>query len=154
MLFSINRFTSFNHRKKNRIFLNTFQLFTTSFFMNFLIHVETNNLSERGWVSRRTKATQWSIADDLTFVSKDGQKTCNHNFDLPRRGWLPHFGTPRGIIWMRTWRTLHPWRILHAPDAISVYGVASQASLEPGRSRTELSALPTERPRPAKVWEF
>ena len=47
--------------------------------------------------------------------------TCHRNFDPPRREWLPRFGTPRGIIDMRTWWTLHPRRILHGPGAISVH---------------------------------
>ena len=47
------------------------------------------------------------------------------NFDPPRRGWLPRFDTPRGIIWMGTWRTLHPRRILYAPGAINEHGGVS-----------------------------
>ena len=33
------------------------------------------------------------------------------------------FGTPRGMIWMGIWRTLHPQRILHEPGAISVHDI-------------------------------
>ena len=40
-------------------------------------------------------------------------------------GWLPHFGTPRAIIWMRIWRTLHSRLILDAPGTISVHGGVS-----------------------------
>ena len=43
----------------------------------------------------------------------------------------PPPGTARSIIWMGTWRTLHPRRILHAPGAISVH-----VSISPGESRT------------------
>ena len=28
---------------------------------------------------------------------KYGPETCHHNFDPPRREWLPRFGTPRSI---------------------------------------------------------
>ena len=65
---------------------------------------------------------QWAVADGLGLIPKDGPETCHHNFDLPRWGWLPHFGTPRGIIWMGTWRTLYPRLILQAPGTISVHG--------------------------------
>ena len=34
------------------------------------------------------------IADGLGFIPEGDQETCHHNFDPPRRGWLPHFGTP------------------------------------------------------------
>ena len=51
---------------------------------------------------------------------------------------LPHFGTPRSIIWMGTWRTLHTRRILHAPDANSVHGGFRQLSLEPVLSVDEM----------------
>ena len=64
---------------------------------------------------------QWAIADGLGFIPKDAPETYHHNFDQPRRGWLPRFGTPRSIIWMGTWRTLHPRRILHARGVISVH---------------------------------
>ena len=49
---------------------------------------------------------------------------------------------------MGTRSTLHPRRILHAPGAISVDGDVLQASFEAGPSCQELSALPTEQPRP------
>ena len=58
-------------------------------------------------------------------------------------GWLPRFSTLRGIIWIWTWRTLHPWRILHAPGAISVHCSFRQASLEPGPSSQERRTLST-----------
>ena len=74
----------------------------------------------------------WVIADDLGFIPKDDPETCHHNFNLSRRGWLPHFGNPRGIIWIGTWRTLHPRRILHVPVAISIHGSFGQLRLEPG----------------------
>ena len=45
----------------------------------------------------------------------------------------PRFGTPRGVIWMGTWRTLHPRRILHAPGAISVH-----RGVSPGKPRTRV----------------
>ena len=85
----------------------------------------------------------WTIADGLGLIPMDGPETCHHTFDLPRRGWLPRFGTPRGIIWMGTWRTLHTRLILHAPGAISVHGDVSQVSLKLGPSDPELSALLT-----------
>ena len=37
--------------------------------------------------------------------------------------------------------TFHPRRILYAPGIISIHGGVSQASLEPGPSGPELSAL-------------
>ena len=64
----------------------------------------------------------WAIADGLGFIPKDDSEICHRNCHPPRRGWLPRFGTPRDIIWMGTWRTLHPRRILHTPSAISVHG--------------------------------
>ena len=36
-------------------------------------------------------------------------------------GWLPRFSTPRGVIWMETWRILLPREILYAPGAISIH---------------------------------
>ena len=51
---------------------------------------------------------------------------------------------------MRTWRTLHPRRILHAPDAISVHGSFHQVSLEHGPSGQVLRTLPTGQLRPQK----
>ena len=43
---------------------------------------------------------------------------------------IPRFDTPRGVICMGTWSTLHPRRILHAPGVITVHG-----SVSPGESR-------------------
>ena len=37
--------------------------------------------------------------------------------------WLSSFRTPRGIIWLGTWRKLHSWRLLRAPGANDVHGV-------------------------------
>ena len=68
---------------------------------------------------------QWAIAGGLGLIPKDGPETCHHNFDPLRRGWLPLFGTPRGIFWKGTWRTLHTGRILHAPGVISAHGGVS-----------------------------
>ena len=73
----------------------------------------------------RTRAKQWAIADSLGLIPKDGPETCHHNFNLPRRGWLPRFCASRGTIWMATWRTLPPRRNLHAPGAINVHGGVS-----------------------------
>ena len=56
--------------------------------------------------------------------------------------------TPRGIIWMGAWRTLHPRRILHALGAISVHGNFRQESLKPGPSGQELRTLPTGQLQP------
>ena len=84
---------------------------------------------------------------------KDEPETCYRNFDPPWREWLPRFDTPRGIIWMGTWRTLHPRRILHAPGAISVHGSFRQASLEPGPSGQELRTLSTRQLRAGTVKE-
>ena len=58
-------------------------------------------------------------------IPKNDPETCHRNFDPPQRGWLLRFGTPRGIIWMGTWITIHPWRILHASGAISVHSYFS-----------------------------
>ena len=63
-------------------------------------------------------------------MPEDDPEICHHNFDLPRRGWFPRFGTPRGIIWTGTWRTLHPRWILRAPAAINIH-----ASVLPGEPR-------------------
>ena len=72
---------------------------------------------------------KWGIADVLGFNPKNDPETCHRNFNAPKMGWLPHFRTPRGIIYMGTWRTLLTRRILHAPGAISSF---RQASLEFG----------------------
>ena len=73
----------------------------------------------------------WAIADGLGLIPKDDPEICHRNFDPSRRGWLSRFGTPRGIIRMVTWRTLHLRRILHASGAISKHG-----SFSPGEPRT------------------
>ena len=82
---------------------------------------------------------QSDIAVDLRRISKDDLETCHHNFDPPRRVCLPRFGTPRGIIWMGTWRTLHSeeFYMHHVPLAYIL--VFHQASLEL-RSGAEYSA--------------
>ena len=100
-------------------------------------HFSTNWLGQL-----RATATQWDIADDLEFVLKDYLETCHHNFDPSRREWLSHFDTPRGIIWMGTWRTLYPRWILHASDAISIHGgvLAGKPRAQVRRSGTEHSA--------------
>ena len=92
----------------------------------------------------------WDIADGRGFIPKDDPETCYRNFDPPRRGWLPNFGTPTGIIWVGTWRTLLPRQILHAPISFSVHGSFCLASLEPGPSDQELRTLPTGQLRPLK----
>ena len=68
------------------------------------------------------KQRLWAIADSQGFIPKDDPETWYRNFGPPWRGWLPRFGTPKGIIWMRTWRTMRKRWILHAPGAISVQG--------------------------------
>ena len=73
-----------------------------------------------GWVGGFNVGLE--LLSSLGLIPKDGPETCHHNFDLPRMGLLPRFGTPRGIIWMGTWRSLHPRQTLLAPGAISVYG--------------------------------
>ena len=93
------------------------------------------------------------IADDLGFIPKKVPETCHRNFEPPRREWLPLFGTPSGIIWMGTWRILHPRRILHAPAVINVHGGFRQASLEPGSSGLYLRALSTEQQQPRFISE-
>ena len=35
-----------------------------------------------GWVYRRTRVTQWAIADGLEFIQKDDPETCHGNFDF------------------------------------------------------------------------
>ena len=98
------------------------QLFVYFFLLGWLV----------GWFKRWTRTTQWAVSDGLGFIPKNGPETCHHNFDLPRRGWLPRFGTPRGIIRMGIGRTLHRRRILRASGAISVHGGVS-----PGEPRTQ-----------------
>ena len=85
-----------------------------------------------------------AIADCRGFIRKDDPDTCHRNFEW--RGWLPRFGTPRGIIWIGTRRILHPRRILHATGAINVHDSFRQASLEPGPSSQELRTPPTGKP--------
>ena len=85
----------------------------------------------------------------LGFIPKDDSETCHHNFDPPRRGWLPCFGIPIGIIWIGTWKTLHTRPILHAPGAISVHDSVSLSELRTRdlRSGAECSSdLPTAGP--------
>ena len=91
---------------------------------------------------------QWAIADGLGFIPKDDLETCHRNFDQPRSGWLLRFGTPRGTIWMGTYGTLHPQRILHAPVAISLHDSFCQAIIDTGPSGQELSTLTTGQLRP------
>ena len=45
---------------------------------------------------------------------------------------------PRDIIWMGTWRTLHPQRILHVPGAIIVH---VDFSLDESRTRALRSGV-------------
>ena len=40
------------------------------------------------------RATQWTITDGLGVIPKDDLETCHHNFDPPRRGWLPALVLP------------------------------------------------------------
>ena len=66
-----------------------------------------------GFFASLSKAKQWAIADCLGFISKDVPESRRHAITiLIRRGWLPFFGTLKGITWMVIWRTLHPRRIL------------------------------------------
>ena len=97
---------------------------------------------------------QWTIVDGLGLIPKVDPETCHHNFDTPRRGLLPLHRPRRGLIFMKTWRTLHSRQILHAPGAISVRGSVLPGS--PGKtlplpSGAELSSLPTRPPRPPKM---
>ena len=62
--------------------------------------------------------------DQKINLSTGNHKRIRVHYDL-RRVWFPRFGTPRGIIWIGTWRTLHPRQILNAPGAISVHGGVS-----------------------------
>ena len=75
-----------------------------------------------GLTSGLTRGTQWVIADDLRLIPENNLETYHHDFDLPRRGWLSNFDTPTCLMWMETWRTLHPRRVIHAPGVISVQG--------------------------------
>ena len=67
-------------------------------------------------------------------------------------GCRPCFGNPRCIIWMGTWRMLHPIRILHALGAFSVHvGVL----LGEPRIRTQSWVLfPTGQPRSIYLKEW
>ena len=90
-----------------------------------------------GWMSGFNIGLElryWALADGRGFIPKDDQDTGHRNFDPPRRGWLPRFGTPRGLIWMVSWRKLYSRRILHAPGTISLHGSFRQASFELGAS--------------------
>ena len=51
-------------------------------------------------------------------------------------------GSPGGVDWMGTWRTLHPRRILHATGAISVHGgvLLGESRTRALRSEAEFSA--------------
>ena len=63
------------------------------------LHRKTNiEIGLVGWVLTPSRETRWTIADGLGLYSKNVPRICHHNFDLPRRGWLPRFGNPRGII--------------------------------------------------------
>ena len=61
------------------------------------------------------------------------------------------FIAPRGIIWMRAWRTLYPRRILHAPGAIKMF---RQVRLKPGPSSPELNALQLGHRSPQNYWKI
>ena len=69
------------------------------------------------------------IAEGLVFIPKNDRETCHLKFDPPRSGWLLHIGIPRCIIWMKTWRTLQPRRILHASCAIHVHSGFSSGEI-------------------------
>ena len=103
------------------IFLQVqYQTFQASCGFKFLIRCLTARVELDGlniWLEECFR----DIADGLGFIPKDDPDTCHRNFDQPQRGCLPCFGTSRGIIWIGTWRTLHPQLILHAPGAISVH---------------------------------
>ena len=43
----------------------------------------------------------WTIADGLGFIPKDDPETFHRNFDPPRRGLLPRYGTPQNIMIFR-----------------------------------------------------
>ena len=100
-------------------------------------------------------------ADGLGLIPKDSSKTHHPNFDPPWRGWLPSFSILRGTICMGTWTTLHPWRILYAPGALSGHRQISkcsksafrQASLSHWPSCPVLSALSTGPTRSFLMYE-
>ena len=75
----------------------------------------------------------WGIADGLVFMPNGDPETCITIL-------ICHsFGTPRGLIWMETQRTLDLQRILYAPGVISVHG-----SFSLGESRTRVLRSETE----------
>ena len=78
-----------------------------------------------------------------------------HNFDPPQRGCYSAWGshtlcvcpshhlspaTPTDMIWIGTWRTLHPRWIFHAQAPLAYMALFRRASLEPRPSGPELSA--------------
>ena len=91
---------------------------------------------------------QWTIADNLLPIPKNGPESCYRNFHPPRREWLTRFGTPRGIIfvWEHGGHCTHDGFYMH-PLPLAYMAVFRQASLEPGPSGSEMSALPTRQPR-------
>ena len=102
-------------------------------------------------INVRLELRKWAIADGLGFIPMDGPETCHRIFDPQRREWLPRFGIPRSILWMGTWRALHPRLILHARGAISVQGSFLQASLESGPFGQALRTLQTGQLRPLQL---
>ena len=61
------------------------------------------------------------VANGLEFIPKDELEICHRNFNPPRRGGLPRFGTPRGIIWIKVARerSIHFWSFLFPQKASS-----------------------------------
>ena len=89
-----------------RIFQKFF-FFQNLFKVSFLITIQKKKLLKflkvkQFWVlggfNVGLEQHQWAIADGLGFIPKDDPETFHRNFDPLRRGWLPHFGTPRDII--------------------------------------------------------
>ena len=66
------------------------------------------------------RATHWAFANGLGVNPKADPETSGLAILNLRQVARPSLcqGTPRGIIWMGTWRTLNPRRLLHAPGAI------------------------------------
>ena len=127
----------------NKQLLNK-EMYCVDIVINILCEI-SQQISQNDWLSGFNvgqELRQWAIADGLGFSQKDDPETCHHNFDPPRRGWRPGFGTPKGIILDGNLKDIAPLRILHAPDAVSVHGGFRQASLEPKPSRPELKTLP------------
>ena len=60
-------------------------------------------------------------------------------------------GTPKSIIWIGTWRTLDPRRILRAAGA--VHGGFHQVSLESWPTGQELRTLPIGQLRPYEDYD-